>query len=151
MQLSWFGIQELGTVAGAHDVVDLFSDVRMPYAGLVTSDAVVQKRPDLLMKMIRGSLKGVAYEKTYHDDAVKIIADYGKLSPEQTVFDFDRVLLSAIPDNIGSTEMQTNEIALRAELLDLPKDRIPPYGAVYDFAALRQANQDLKDWKPPSP
>ncbi len=151
VQLSWFGIDELKTVPNAHDIIDLFAEVRMPYAGLVTADSVIANHSDMLMKMIRGSLKGVAYEKAHHDESVKIISDYGKLTPEQTVFDFDRVLQSAIPDNIGSTEMQNNEIALRADLLDIPADKVLPPDAVYDFTALRQANRDLKDWQPPAP
>jgi hypothetical protein len=73
------------------------------------------------------------------------------LSPSQTAFDFDRVLLSAIPDNIGTTEMQENEVALRADLLDIPKDKVMPASAVYNFTALRKANDDLKGWKPPAP
>ncbi len=151
VQLSWFGIEELGHVSGAHDVIDLFSEVRMPYAGLVTSDAVLANHPDVLTKMIRGSLKGVAYEKAYRDESIKIIAAYGGLSPSQTAFDFDRVLLSAIPDNIGTAEMQENEVALRADLLDIPKDKVMPASAVYNFTALRKANEDLKGWKPPAP
>jgi len=59
--LNWFEIAELrpSDLSDAHPLIDLYSEVRMPYNGLATSDDLIRNRVDLLHRVIRASLKGV--------------------------------------------------------------------------------------------
>jgi NitT/TauT family transport system substrate-binding protein len=151
--LNWFEIAELrpaGLFNFGHPVIDLYHDVRMPYNGIVTSDALIKSKPDLVMKFVRASLKGVAYTLAFKPQSIKIVADYGKLSPDVTAFDFNHMIASALPNGTVSPQMQTNEIALRSELLGIPKDKVLPNSAVFDFSLIEKAAAQLKaeGWKP---
>jgi NitT/TauT family transport system substrate-binding protein len=151
--LNWFEIKELqlaGLSSAGHPVIDLYNDVRMPYNGIVASDALIRSKPDLVAKFIRASLKGVAYTLAFRQQSIKMVADYGKLSPTVTAFDFSHMITSALPDGTVSPQMQTSEISLRSELLGIPKDKTPPNTAVFDFSVVEKAATQLKaeGWKP---
>lgn len=151
--LYWSDIEDLRLAGGseaAHPVVNLSDQVRMVYNGLVTSDRVLKDRPDLVAKMVRASLEGVAYVRTYRDQSIKLIADYSKLSQEATAFEFDKVIQSARLDNAIDEGLQTDEIALRAELLGMDKASIPQNAAVFDFNVVQHETDALRaeNWKP---
>jgi len=150
--LNWFEIANLRPedLAEAHPVIDLYNDVRMPYNGLATSDALISKNSDLLTRFIRASMKGTAYTLAFHDQSIKLVTAYGKLPPAATKFDFDKMIVSALPDGTVSDEVQSAEIAIRAQLLGIPADKVPPNSAVFDFGPIRKVTAQLKaeGWKP---
>jgi ABC-type nitrate/sulfonate/bicarbonate transport system substrate-binding protein len=151
--LYWTDIEDLrlsGAIDSAHSVVDLGNLVRMVYNGLVTSDSLIKNRPDLAEKVVRASLKGVAYIRTFHDQSIKIISEYGKVPLEGTAFEFDKVIQSARPNNSVDADFQTHELALRAALLGVQKSEIPANANAFDFAFVQQQTGVLRDqnWKP---
>jgi ABC-type nitrate/sulfonate/bicarbonate transport system substrate-binding protein len=151
--LYWTDIEDLrlsGGLGSAHSVVDLGNLVRMVYNGLVTSDRLIKNRPDLVEKVVRASLKGVAYIRAFHDQSIKIIAEYGNAPLEGTTFEFDKVIQSARPNNLVDADFQMRELALRAALLGVQKSEIPANANAFDFAFVERQADALKDqnWKP---
>lgn len=151
--LHWTEIEELQraeSIPGAHAVIHLPSEVRMVYNGIATSDKVISARPALVDKVIRAALKGVAYAHTFRDASIKLIADYSKLPVDGTAFQFDKVIEAARPSNAIGADLQTSEIALRADLLSVAKADIPSNAAVFDFSFVqRQADKlQAEGWKP---
>jgi hypothetical protein len=53
-------------------------------------------------------------------------------------------------DGTISDDVQKNEVTLRGAMLDMPKDKVPPPSAVFDFSFARKANATLatQGWKP---
>ena len=53
-------------------------------------------------------------------------------------------------DGTIPAEAQTNELALRADMLNMPPDKAPPIAAVFDFSRIEKVNAELKasGWKP---
>jgi ABC-type nitrate/sulfonate/bicarbonate transport system substrate-binding protein len=150
--LNWFEIAELrpSDLSDARPLIDLYSEVRMPYNGLATSDDVIRNRADLLHRVIRASLKGVGYTLAFHSESIKLVSEYAKMPLEITKFDFDKMIPSVLPDGIADGEMQKTEIALRTELLGMPSDKITPSSSVFDFAVVAKVSEELKaaGWKP---
>ena len=150
--VNWFEIADLrpADLGDAHPVIDLYGDVRMPYNGLATSDAMIRNNADLLNRFLRASLKGVAYTLAFHAELVRLVSEYAKMPLEVTKFDFDKMIVSTLPDGIVSAEMQANEIALRMELLGSTGQAPPPNSAVFDFNAVDKVSKELQasGWKP---
>ena len=151
--LNWFEVAALktgGMPVNAHVVIDIYKDVRMPYNGLATSKKLIDEKPELVRKMMRAALKGVAYVLKFHDESIKLVADYGKLPLAETRFDFERMIVSQLKDGMVSDEMQRSEIALRSELLGLPMDKLMLPSSVFDFSILREVSAKLKSegWQP---
>jgi NitT/TauT family transport system substrate-binding protein len=150
--VNWFEIAELrpSDLAEAHSVVDLYGEVRMPYNGLATSDDMIRNKSDLLHRFVRATLKGVAYTLAFHAESVKLVSEYGKMPLAVTKFDFDKMILSTLPDGIASAELQATEIALRLELLGMALQTALPNSAVFDFTAVQRVSDQLKaaGWKP---
>ena len=151
--LNWFEVAALnasGKPPNAHVVIDIYKDVRMPYNGLATSKDLIDNNPELVKKMMRAALKGVAYILKYHDESIKLVAEYGKLPLAETRFDFERMIVSQLRDGMVSDEMQKSEIALRSELLGLPMDKLMSPSSVFDFSILREVSAQLKSegWQP---
>ncbi len=153
--LNWFEIAELrpADLVDAHSVIDLYGDVRMPYNGLATSDALLMKQPDLVRRVLRGSLKGILYTLKYHEQSIKLVSEYAKMPLDVAKFDFDKMIVSTVSDGTVSSEIQTAEIALRSELLGIPADKVLPDSAVFDFAMIRAVAAQLKadGWEPHEP
>jgi NitT/TauT family transport system substrate-binding protein len=151
--LYWSEIEELresDEFASAHAVVDLADQVRMVYNGLVTSDKVIKNRPDLIAKVVRAALKGVAYARAFRNESIKLVASYSKLPLQGTAFEFDKMLRTARPDDTIDVALQTSEIARRAALLGVQQSEIPANSTVFDFSFVDRERLVLKasGWKP---
>ena len=105
---------------------------------------------DLLHRFIRAALKGVAYTLAFHAESVKLVSEYGKMPLAVTKFDFDKMILSTLPDGIASAELQATEIALRLELLGMALQTALPNSTVFDFTAVQKVSEQLKaaGWTP---
>jgi NitT/TauT family transport system substrate-binding protein len=151
--LHWTEIEELqrtGVIPGAHRVIDLANQIRMVYNGIATSDKLINDHPELVEKVIRAALKGVAYAHAFPDPSIKLIADYSKLPLQGTSFQFEKVIEAARPSNSIDADLQASEIALRAELLGVQKSDIPANSIVFDFSFVQRQSEKLQveGWKP---
>ncbi len=143
-------MERTGAIPGAHRVIDLANQIRMVYNGIATSDKIINDRPDLVDKVIRAALKGVAYAHAFRDPSIKLIADYSKLPLQGTAFQFEKVIEAARPSNSIDADLQASEIALRAELLGVQKGDIPANSAVFDFSFVQRQSEKLRaeGWRP---
>ena len=54
-------------------------------------------------------LEGRCYTLAFHAESVRLVSEYAKMPLEVTKFDFDKMILSTLPDGVVSPEMQSNE------------------------------------------
>ena len=122
----------------------------MPYNGLATSDALIRNNSDLLNRFLRASLKGIAYTLAYHAESVRLVSEYAKMPLEVTKFDFDKMIVSTLPDGSVQPGNAVDQIALRMELLGSTGQSPPPNSAVFDFSAVEKISKELQasGWKP---
>ncbi len=138
-----------GKIDSLHQLADLSKEVRMVFSGLAASDAMIKSKPDLVRRVLRGLLKGMRHTKASRADAMAAMIKRGADAPTAGAqWDDTNALLSESGRTTAAVE--TAELKLRADLLGIPRDQIPPDAAVFDFSFVDQAGAALKaeNWKP---
>ena len=140
-----------GQLKNAHLVMDYMGKVKMPWNGFVVGQKSIAENPALVHGMIRAIVKGTRYARAFKDQALAVVAKYQKI-PNATAnnLDYDDWIREMSPSLTVATDICARDLAVRADLLHLTKDRIPPLERVYDFSIVRSVNAELdaSRWKP---
>ncbi len=149
----WGEVEKLKTSGGlqhGHLISNLAEEVRMPFNGLATSDKLIAEKPDLVQRMVRALLKGQTYVRTYRVQAIAMIARYAKTEEKDAESDYDHIQGGIAHDGTVPANVQSEEIALRSEMVDVPPAQQMKPAAIFDFGPARKALADLnaKGWKP---
>jgi ABC-type nitrate/sulfonate/bicarbonate transport system substrate-binding protein len=139
-----------GGLANAHVIMDLAEEVRSTFNGLATSDDMIKNRADIVLRFVRATRKGMIYARDNRDGAIDVFVKQMKGQPEAAAHGYDELRKVMAEDGTIAPEAQQNELALRADMLAMPADKIPPTAAVFDFSGLAKVNAELKaaGWKP---
>ena len=137
-----------GGLANAHMIMDLAEEVRSTFNGLATSDDMIKNHPDVVLRFTRATRKGMIYARDNRAGAIDVFVKQMKAQPDAAAKGYDELRKVMAQDGTISAEAQTNELALRADMLSMPADKIPPITAVFDFSWLEKVNAELKAWKP---
>ena len=138
-------------VRRGHRIVNMYDTIRMPYTGVATSAALMRTKPELVAGFLRGVVKGMRYMRDYEEATIALLL---KRRPDidqiQLVADYDDTISTATEDGTAPDALIAKDLAVRAQLLELPPDKVPPPDQVYDYAPLRQvtAALDASGWKP---
>jgi ABC-type nitrate/sulfonate/bicarbonate transport system substrate-binding protein len=138
-------------LARGHVVVDMFDAIRMPYTGIATSAHLVDQEPQVAMAFLRGVVKGMRYMRAFPDATLALLHTHApQVDPRQMEADYRDTIATATADGTAPDALVRADLAVRAELLNLPKDKLPPADHVYDYAPLRQVLKELdaSGWKP---
>jgi ABC-type nitrate/sulfonate/bicarbonate transport system substrate-binding protein len=139
-----------GGLANAHMIMDLAQEVRSTFNGLATSDAMIKNHVDVVMRFMRATRKGMIYARDNRDGAIDVYVKQMKAQPDAAAHGYDELRKVMAEDGAITPEAQGNELALRADMLGMPADKIPPIATVFDFSWLEKVNAELKatGWKP---
>jgi ABC-type nitrate/sulfonate/bicarbonate transport system substrate-binding protein len=139
-----------GGFGTAHLVADTAVDVRSTFNGLATSDAMIKTHPDVVARFVRATRKGMIYAKTLKPEAIDVFVRRMKGSSTGAETGYDELRKVMAEDATIPPDAQATEIALRADMLSMPKDKIPPAAAVFDFGWVEKVNAELKasGWQP---
>jgi NitT/TauT family transport system substrate-binding protein len=133
-----------------HLLADLTKDVHMVFSGLAARDAVMAEKPDLVRRVLRGILKGMAHTKASRADAIAAMVAHGATDAQQAAAQYDSSV--ALLDSTGTTSLQNEnvELALRGELLNIPPAQLKKSTEVFDFSFVEKAAAALKaeNWQP---
>lgn len=139
-----------GELKNAHVLADL-TKLKMPYAGLSMSTKTLYGDPVLAKKILMPVIKGFRYMKTSRSGTLAILAQSHQTSDRRAVENgYDVALKAMTADFTVSDAVIMPDLAIRAALLGIPKDQIPPVNKIYDFTLARQINAELdaSHWKP---
>jgi ABC-type nitrate/sulfonate/bicarbonate transport system substrate-binding protein len=139
-----------GKLDQGHLVANLTEEVRMPFNGLATSDKLLAEKPDLVLHMVRALLKGQTFIRTHRAQSVAMIAHYAKTEEKDAGSDYDHIQAGIARDGTVPAEVQSEEIVLRSEMVDVPPAQQMKPSAIFDFGPARKALAELnaKGWKP---
>ncbi len=142
-------LQNAGKIGKLHLFIDLHKEVHMTFGGYATSDALIQSQPDLVRRTMRAMLKGLVVVKASRSDTVAALVHHGATS-EGAGAGYDIFAPSISPTGVVKSEDQVFELKLRAHMLGLAEDKIPPTTQVFDARFVERAAADLKaqNWKP---
>ena len=137
-------------LGSAHLVADTAIDVRSTFNGLATSDAMIKSHPDVVTRFVRATRKGMIYAKSLKAEAIDVFVRRMKGAPTGAEAGYDELRKVMAEDATISPDAQATEIALRADMLGMPKDKVPPASAVFDFSWVEKVNAELKasGWVP---
>ena len=143
-------LKATGKFERLHLLADLTKDVRMVFSGLATRDAVIAEKPDLVRRVLRGVLKGMAHTKASRADAIAAMVAHGAADLKQAAAQYDSSV--GLFDATGTTSLQseTVELKLRGELLGVPAAQVKKSAGVFDFSFVEKAAAELKAeyWRP---
>ena len=139
-----------GKLGSLHQVVDLRRELSMAYNALATSDALIASNPDLVRRMVRAILKGVRHVKASKADTVATLLRHGATHPEAVELEYDNLIDSITMTGTMPKEDQAFDTSLRADMLEIPKEKAPHADSVFDFSFADKANAELQaeGWKP---
>jgi ABC-type nitrate/sulfonate/bicarbonate transport system substrate-binding protein len=143
-------LRAAGGLGNAHMIMDLAEEVRSTFNGLATSDDMIKNHADTVMRFVRATRKGMIYARDNRDGAIDVFVKVMKAQPDAAAHGYDELRKVMAADGAIAPEAQTNELALRADMLSMAADKIPPTTAVFDFSWLEKVNTELKasGWKP---
>ncbi|HLI23290.1 MAG TPA: ABC transporter substrate-binding protein [Stellaceae bacterium] len=149
----WGEVEKLktdGGLAKGHLISNLTAEVHMPFNGLATSDKLIADKPDLVMHMVRALLKGQTYIRSNRGEAIAMIAKYSKEDEKDAASDYDHIQPAIAKDGTVPASVESDEIGLRSEMMDIAAGQRMKPEDVFDFAPARQAIASLNasNWKP---
>jgi len=139
-----------GQLKKAHVLANL-TTLKMPYAGIAMSEKTYYGDPVLAKKMLRAIIKGFRYMKAFKPETIAILEKAYQTDDTHAVeTGYDMALKAFTRDFTVSDAVIAPDLAVRAALLGIPKDQIPPINKIYDFTLARQINAELdaSRWKP---
>lgn len=144
-------LRDAGVAMKGHMLEDAMKDdIRMPYNGVATSDALIKNKPDIVLHFIRATLKGMRFMTDFKDKSITNVTKYNHEDRRSTEADYDDVVRTLTKDGSVPPAVQQAEAEICAGLFNLPKDKIPPLDRMFDFSFVRKASQslDAEGWKP---
>ncbi len=144
-------LRQGGGLGKGHLLEDAMKDrIRMPYNGVATSDALIKENPDLVLRFVRAVLKGTRFMTAFKDKTLANVMKYNKQDRHSIEIDYDDVVRTLTKDGSVPPSVQQAEAETRAELMQLPKDKIPPLAQMYDFSFVHKASAslDAQGWHP---
>ena len=140
-----------GSLPKGNLIYDMFDAIRMPYTGLSITDASLKKDRERIKRFVRACLKGHYYAAAFREESLDMLVKYNPKNDRQALgLEYDDVIRSRTEDGIVAEELQRYEIDIRAELINVPKDKIRPLAEIFDFSLATEVNRELKaaGWQP---
>jgi ABC-type nitrate/sulfonate/bicarbonate transport system substrate-binding protein len=121
----------------------------MTFGGHATTDALIQSNPDLVRRSVRALMKGLIVVKSARADTIATLVKHGS-TPDAAAASYDIFSSSLSPTAIVSDADQAFELKLRAHMLGVAEDKVPPPAQFFDFSFVKKAAAELKaeGWKP---
>ena len=142
-------MRNAGKLGGLHMLIDLNKDVHMVFGGYATSDSLIASNRELVHRVVRALMKGVAVELSDRAITVASLAKHGasQAGAEQNYDEFGATMS---PTAVTTDADQALELKVRAQMLGIDPATLPPPAAFFDFSFVKQAAAELKaeGWKP---
>jgi NitT/TauT family transport system substrate-binding protein len=131
-------------------IADLRQEVRSTFNGLATSDDLIKNHPDTVERFVRATRKGMIFARNNRDESIARFAGYMKTKPEDVAGEYDMLRTLMAVNGTIDTDVQNNEVTLRGQMMDVPKEKLLGREGVFDFSFAERVNAELaaKDWKP---
>lgn len=125
-----------------------FGDVmRLPMAGLGASDENIAKKPDLLRRAVRATLRGIEFlrDPKNRKETVGIMTEWFKIRSEQAQEAYGQMVEAYPASGVASEDALEKDLEM-ARQTGAIKGRVP-LSRVVDFQFVREARQELSTKK----
>ena len=117
--------------------------LQMPLGGIGAAENLIQKRPDLVKKVLRATLKGTAFlrEKKNKKRVVEVMAQWFGINEEIANESYDGMILVYPSSGTTSPESMRKDLEIARKLGHIKGD--VPLSQVVDFGLLREVQKEL--------
>jgi ABC-type nitrate/sulfonate/bicarbonate transport system substrate-binding protein len=136
------------TLTGGRRLVSLTDEVRLMFAGVVSSDQELHGQRERVRRFLRATAQGREYMKAYRAETLTVVQEYNPIRPAGNEIDYDNVIGAMSADGALAPEVQRRDAEVRASLNGV--DTLPPIEQMYDFSVVREVYQELRarGWQP---
>lgn len=132
-------------------VVDMLHQLDEPYSGIAVTDAYLKAHADAVRGFLRATMKGVRYMKKYKEQTIAIVEKHNQNSdPGVDDIDYSETIPILTKDGTVPDSLLLEDMKVRAALIDMSPDQIPPLSKAYDYRLVREVNAELdkSGWTP---
>lgn len=126
-----------------HEVVNIGKEIKMLYTGLATTEETVVKRPDLVRRFLRATVKGREFVKRHKAQALALGKKYDKSPDDVRSADYDATMEMMTADGTEDAETQKSDIEVAKRMLNVQKD--VPVEQIFDFRFTREVYKELRE------
>lgn len=126
-----------------HEVANIGKEIKMLYTGLATSEEMLFKRPDMVRRFIRATVKGREFLKRYKTQSLALGKKYDRTPDDVRSADYDATMEMMTADGTEDLETQKSDIDIGRRALAVQKEI--PTDQVFDFHLTRQVYKELRE------
>lgn len=126
-----------------HEVANIGKEIKMLYTGLAAAEETVVKRPDLVRRFLRATLKGREFLKRNKAQALALGKKYDKSPDDVRSADYEATMEMMTADGTEDAETQKSDIEIAKRMLNIQKD--VPSEQIFDFRFTREVYKELRD------
>lgn len=126
---------------GFRTLVRMSELLDLPFAGLGTSVAKIEHRPDQIKKVVRATLRGIAYAKGNRQEAVDLLAEWVEMEREMAARAYDRAVPAWTDTGIPAERGMRFTVDTARQRLGIKKEI--PLTQVADWSFAEMAYREL--------
>ena len=126
-----------------HEIANIGKEIKMLYTGLATTEELLVKRPDLVRRFLRATVKGREYLKRYKSQALVLGKKYDRSPVDVGSADYDATMEMMTADGTEDLETQKSDIDIGRRALGIQKEVAPQ--EVFDFRLVREVYKELRE------
>jgi len=126
-----------------HEVVNIGKEIKMLYTGLAAAEETVVKRPDLVRRFLRATVKGREFLKRNKAQALALGKKYDKSPDDVRSADYEATMEMMTADGTEDPDTQKSDIDIGRRALVIQKE-VPPQ-QVFEFRLVREVYKELRE------
>jgi ABC-type nitrate/sulfonate/bicarbonate transport system substrate-binding protein len=126
-----------------HEVANIGKEIKMLYTGLAVSEELSVKRPDLVRRFIRATVKGREFVKRFKAQALALGKKYDRVPDDVRNADYDATMEMMTADGTEDLETQKSDIEIAKRMLGVQKDVASEQ--IFDFHFTREVYKELRE------
>jgi ABC-type nitrate/sulfonate/bicarbonate transport system substrate-binding protein len=126
-----------------HEVANIGKEIKMLYTGLAVSEDLMIKRPDLVRRFIRATVKGREFVKRFKAQTLALGKKYDRAPDDVRNADYDATMEMMTADGTEDLETQKSDIEIAKRMLGVQKDVASEQ--IFDFRFTREVYKELRD------
>ena len=108
-----------------HEVANIGKEIKMLYTGLATSEDLLMKRPDLVRRFIRATVKGREFLKRNKSQSLALGKKYDRSPDDVRNADYDATMEMMTGDGTEDSDTQKSDIDIGRRALAIQKEIAP--------------------------
>jgi ABC-type nitrate/sulfonate/bicarbonate transport system substrate-binding protein len=126
-----------------HEVANIGREIKMLYTGLATTEELIAKRPDLVRRFVRATVKGREFLKRFKSQSLALGKKYDRSPDDVRSADYDATMELMTADGTEDLETQKSDIEIGRRALGIQKEVAPQQ--VFDFRSVRDVYKELRE------